>query len=93
MKDNEALYILIEECAEVTQAITKILRFGWDAVNPVIESDQTNSLHLQEELGDLLAMIEIVTIKYKLSPDTIEEAKLNKINKLKRWSKIFIENE
>jgi NTP pyrophosphatase (non-canonical NTP hydrolase) len=86
---NEALYILMEECAEVTQAISKILRFGWEAVNPMVESEQNNSQHLQEEMGDLLAMIEIVTTKYGLSSEAIEDAKLNKINKLKKWSNLF----
>lgn len=86
---NEALYILMEECAEVTQAISKILRFGWDAVNPMVESDQNNKSHLEEEMGDLLAMIEIVTERYTLSAEAIQDAKLNKINKLKKWSNIF----
>ena len=88
-KSNEALYILMEECSEVTQAISKILRFGWDAVNPVVENSKTNSSHLEEEMGDLLAMIEIVTEKYRLSPESIETAKLNKINKLKKWSNLY----
>jgi NTP pyrophosphatase (non-canonical NTP hydrolase) len=79
----------MEECAEVTQAISKILRFGWDAVNPMVESDKNNKSHLEEEIGDLLAMIEIVTDRYNLSAGAIQSAKLNKIDKLKKWSNIF----
>ena len=86
---NEALYILMEECAEVTRAVSKVLRFGWDAVNPMVESNQNNTQNLQEEMGDLLAMIEIVTDRYNLSTGAIQDAKLNKINKLKKWSNIF----
>ena len=89
VSSNEALYIIQEECGEVIQAISKILRFGWEAVNPVIESDQTNKEHLEEELGDLLAMVDIVISRYNLSDESIDSARLNKTEKLKIWSNIF----
>ena len=48
--DQEILLITQEECAEVTQAISKVFRFGMDdEYNGV-----TNREHLEEELGDLL---------------------------------------
>jgi NTP pyrophosphatase (non-canonical NTP hydrolase) len=88
-KSNEALCILIEECSEVSQAITKIFRFGWDSCHPTVSPNKTNKQHLIEELGDVLALIDIVKELYTLSEDDIIQAKLNKIEKLKKWSTLF----
>jgi NTP pyrophosphatase (non-canonical NTP hydrolase) len=52
---QQVMGILVEECAEVIQAVSKINRFGmnirWQGV--------TNKQHLITEIGDLLAVIEI----------------------------------
>ena len=58
-KVKEVLLITQEECAEVTQAISKVFRFGlnerWpEPINP------TNKERLEEEVGDLLCMIELM---------------------------------
>jgi NTP pyrophosphatase (non-canonical NTP hydrolase) len=47
---REILLILQEECAEVTQAISKCFRFGPDQIKP--GKDCTNIQMLQEELGE-----------------------------------------
>ena len=57
-KYEEILRITQEECAEVIQAISKISRFGIDNLKP--GKPKTNREHLEEELGDLLAMIDIL---------------------------------
>ena len=50
--------ILQEECAEVIQAVSKCSRFGIDNYKP--GKPLTNREHLEEELGDLLAMVDIM---------------------------------
>lgn len=89
-KTREILLILQEECAEVTQAISKCFRFGPDQMKP--GKERTNISMLQEELGDLLAMIELL-VKQDIGVDTVGliDAKVKKIEKLKQWSNIFEE--
>ena len=86
-KTKEALDILQEECAEVIQAVSKISRFGMDNLKP--GKPKTNREHLEEELGDLLAMIDILCGKGVVELDNLRTAKLAKIEKLKKWSNIF----
>jgi NTP pyrophosphatase (non-canonical NTP hydrolase) len=83
---NEALLILSEECAEVIQAISKCHRFGLDHYKP--GKSLTNREHLEEELGDLLAMIQILRDTGVVQEDKLQEAKLAKFKKLRCWSSI-----
>lgn len=84
-KQREILLILQEESAEVVQAVSKVFRFGWDAV----WDGQTNEEHLEEEIGDFLAMIYIMESEDMIDSYAIDIAKMNKIEKLKKWSNIF----
>jgi NTP pyrophosphatase (non-canonical NTP hydrolase) len=86
-KQKEALDILQEECAEVIQAVSKISRFGLDNLKP--GKPKTNREHLEEELGDLIAMIDILTRNGIVDSANIEMAAAAKVEKLKQWSKIF----
>lgn len=88
-KVNEILLITQEECAEVTQAISKCYRFGLDNFKP--GKPKTNREHLAEELGDLQAMIDLCIIYGVVSKDDVDIASENKIAKLKVWSDIFKE--
>jgi NTP pyrophosphatase (non-canonical NTP hydrolase) len=87
---TEVLLILQEECAEVTQAISKCFRFGIDGRKD--GEDRTNAERLEEEVGDLLAMVELLqsTEEFKNSWGNIEFAKKAKFEKLKKWSSITI---
>ena len=85
-KQKEALLILQEECAEVIQAVSKISRFGLDNYKP--GKPKTNREHLEEELGDMLAMIDILQSMDIVSYSNIERAQAAKIEKLKKWSNI-----
>jgi len=85
---NEILLIMQEECAEVTQAISKCFRFGLDNIKP--GKPKTNREHLEEELGDLVAMITLLEMNGAVSQFNIEKAKLAKFEKLKEWSNITI---
>ena len=82
--------ILQEECAEVIQAVSKISRFGIDNYKP--GKPKTNREHLEEELGDMLAMIDIMMELRVISLDNLEIAKKAKIEKLKKWSNIYEQN-
>ena len=81
---KEALLITQEECAEVTQAISKVFRFGMDAQWP--EGSPTNKEKLEEEVGDLLAMIDILIEHGTLTNSHVQQAKASKRIKLKTWS-------
>lgn len=84
--NNEVMDILQEEAAEVIQAVSKIRRFGFD--NKKHDQGQTNREHLEEELGDMLAMIDILMHTGVVSWGNLHVAKRAKIEKLKKWSNI-----
>jgi NTP pyrophosphatase (non-canonical NTP hydrolase) len=82
--NKEILLITQEECAEVTQAISKVFRFGMtDSYNGV-----TNKEHLEEELGDLLCMIELLISSNMVDEMAVYLAKNAKMAKLAKWSSI-----
>jgi NTP pyrophosphatase (non-canonical NTP hydrolase) len=84
--NNEVMDILQVEAAEVIQAVSKVRRFGMD--NAKHDTGQTNREHLEEELGDMLAMIDILMINEMVNWGNLHKAKRAKIEKLKKWSKI-----
>jgi len=84
---NEVMDILQEECAEVIQAVSKVRRFGMDNAKP--GKPKTNREHLEQELGDLYAMIDILQELDIVSWTNIERAAEAKREKLKTWSNIF----
>lgn len=86
---KEVLLILQEECAEVTQAVSKCMRFGPDQMKP--GKNRTNINMLEEEIGDLFAMVELLTdMNIGVTTEGINEAKRNKFHKLKKWSNLTI---
>ena len=74
----EALLILQEEAGELTQAISKCFRFGkdseWNGVS--------NLQRLESEIGDVLAMIDILVERCYISDSNINQAKINKKEKV-----------
>lgn len=82
---SETMLILQEECAEVTQAISKCFRFGLNESY----NGRTNKERLEEELGDLLAMVDILVKLTVISDNNLNNAKKQKAEKLKKWSGIF----
>lgn len=83
-QQNEVMLIALEECAEVIQAISKVFRFGIDSVHNGV----SNKEHLEEEVGDLLCMIEMMMEQDILSRGVVAEAKFAKRAKLAKWSNI-----
>jgi NTP pyrophosphatase (non-canonical NTP hydrolase) len=89
MSDTKELLLIVqEECAEVIQAVSKCERFGIDNHKP--GKPKTNREHLEEEVGDLLAMLDLLIEKQIVSFNNVSIAKRAKFDKLKQWSKIQI---
>jgi NTP pyrophosphatase (non-canonical NTP hydrolase) len=86
-KLDEIMNILSEECAEVIQAISKCNRFGLENAKP--GKPLTNAQHLEGEIGDLLAMVDLLQSMGVVTEDGMEKAKQAKFEKLKKWSNIY----
>lgn len=84
-KRQEMLVITMEECAELSQACSKLIRF---------EDDQSEQdiKNLQDEIGDVMCMIDIMKHSGLVSEEQIEERKKVKKDKLMKWSLLFSED-
>jgi len=87
LKHKEILLITQEECAEVTQAISKVFRFGMEDAWPL--GSPNNQSKLEEEVGDLLCMVDLMIETGILSDSNVNAARHGKREKLKTWSSIF----
>jgi|TARA_Y100000385_G_scaffold288289_1_gene354523 NTP pyrophosphatase (non-canonical NTP hydrolase) len=76
-KKQEALIILMEECGEVIQEASKILRFGNDTHN------------LTKELGDLQCMINQTANHLEIDSVQIGIHANEKRDKLKKYSNLL----
>lgn len=86
---KEILCIAQEECAEVTQAISKVFRFGMDTE----WKGETNKAHLEEELGDLKAMLYILESSGIVNEENVMKAAEAKMEKLAKWSNIDLSGD
>ena len=87
-KVKETLVITQEECAEVIQAISKILRFGFDSRYPDEHAPSTKQ-ELEAEVGQLLCMIDLLVEQNIVTALEVGKARQHKREKLKQWSSIF----
>ena len=87
---EEIMTILQEECAEVITSISKCKRFGLHTLVPFTETKETNMSRLSKELGEVLAMIDLLVEQKLVTNQELEEYKQSKIEKLKKWSNIKI---
>ena len=83
-RQEEIMLICQEECAEVTQAISKVFRFGIEGSH----NGATNRERLEEEIGDLLCMIEMLTEENIIDASVVAKAAEQKRKKLAQWSNI-----
>ena len=83
-RQEEIMLICQEECAEVAQAISKVFRFRIDGEH----LGSTNRERLEEEIGDLLCMIEMLTEEQIIDAGAAARAAQNKRAKLAKWSNI-----
>lgn len=59
MNQQQLLLIqAMEECDEISQRISKALRFGLDEIQP--EQELTNAQRIMEEFTDLIAVMEMI---------------------------------
>lgn len=82
--DREVMLIAQEECAEVTQAISKVFRFGFDSEY----NGKNNREHLEEEIGDLVCMIDLMREHGLINWENVINASEKKMKKLEQWSNI-----
>lgn len=76
--EQERLAILIEECAEVIQAGSKVLRHGYESRNPKVQDSETHREALERELGDLMHAMTRLTDAGDLDRDVIEARRTSK---------------
>lgn len=82
--DREVMLITQEECAEVTQAISKVFRFGFLSEH----NGRNNRQHLEEEIGDLMCMVDLMRESNLINWDNVIDASAKKRDKLRKWSNI-----
>lgn len=80
--ENELLTILIEECAEVAQAATKIMRFGRQERYP---GGLDNITKLGLEIGDLERMIELTKDAQFVKTRDVVEGQSRKAERLEQY--------
>ena len=81
MKSEEVLIITMEECGELVQACSKVMRSG---------GKKRYMKNLKEEIGDVLLMCEILKTHGYYTDADIQERMKQKKNKLRKWSNLDV---
>lgn len=89
-QETELLNLLLEENAEVIQAVSKIFRFGYSSCHPD-KPNFTNKEHLEEELGDTLCIIKLMCDKGILDMNNLERCAVAKLDKLRKYSNVKVD--
>ena len=83
-KREEMLVITMEECGELIQACSKMIR----------SKGKTKYLRdLQDEIGDVMTMIEIMKISGLVTDEQIADRMAEKKEKLMKWSMLFSDED
>ena len=77
---KECAVIAIEEMAELTKVLSKILRFGLD---------ENKELEMAQEIGDVLCLIQLLQDNYDIGYDVTRKATERKQVKLMQWSNLY----
>lgn len=77
---DELLIITMEECGELTQAASKVIRTNYD--KRFLEE-------LEKEAGDVLCMLQLLQERNLINWDNVEGHATGKRDKLKLWSHLF----
>lgn len=85
LAQKERLALLIEECGEVIQAATKVLRHGYESQNPFIVGQFTNRMDLNKELGHLLFAAELMLSEADIDKEAIEAYAQSKSHSIWQW--------
>ncbi len=82
-EEQYLLTVLMEEAAEIAQAASKSIRFGFDSFHK--EGDDDNKTQLLKEFNDLVAVMEMIfPDDYLINEEQIE----NKKDKVKHFIQV-----
>lgn len=81
----EILALLAEECGELVQAIGKALRHGLDSCHPLSPNGPNNLSNIEEECGDVLAAIDLLTYYTAAHSAVIESHKQDKLDRVGKY--------
>jgi len=82
--EQELLAILAEECAEVIQAVTKVLRHGYSSMHP--DRDEDNRFDLETECGHVRQAMLALCDAGDLSKEQIHNSAAFKELNIKRYT-------
>lgn len=83
--DAERLALLLEEMGEAQHAIGKILRHGYESVNPDDLESPTNRQALAHEIGDVLCALDMMVNANDLPRKLIEQRRVEKAERVTRY--------
>lgn len=84
-EEVERLAKLTEECGEVSQMVGKTLVHGWDGTHPRMPEIGTNRDRLEEEIGGLLCVIDIMAHRGDLRLENVWEAQDRKRREIGKY--------
>ena len=79
-KQTEALVITMEECGELIQACSKVIRTN---------QKEEYMRELTKEVGDVMCMIDLLVQNNLVDENDIKLCAKKKREKLKKWSNLF----
>ena len=85
---QQALINLMEEAAEIVQAVSKWMRFGAEATDPNNSQAIPANVRLAREIGNMMAMVEILGNENLLSDDEIRVGYDKKFEAMKHYGVI-----
>lgn len=87
LAETERLALLLEEMGEAQQVIGKILRHGYESVNPDLPppAGDTNRANLERELGDVLVAIDMLLDNDDILQWRLDDRKRVKAHKVRQW--------
>lgn len=80
----ERLAMLAEECGEVVQAISKVLRHGWNSQSPY--GGKPNRIALERELGDVRAIVNMMLDADDVRLAEIQTWQRSKRRAMRQWT-------
>lgn len=83
--EAERLALLAEECGEVIQCISKILRHGLNSYNPTEIAGVDNRDRLSREIGDLFAAVDLAVKASVVDMEDVETARYQKLVTVQAW--------
>ena len=85
--EAERLALLLEELGEAQQAVGKILRHGYESINPEIpvEDQVTCRANLEKELGDVLVAMDFLVDFGDISQSNLDDRRRVKHHKIWSW--------